>query len=54
MKLHILGIAGTFMGGLALGLGLRIVAQGVDFNHDVRPILAEKCFQCHGADEAAR
>ena len=26
----------------------------VDFNHDVRPILAENCFACHGPDEAKR
>jgi len=26
----------------------------VDFNHEVRPILAENCFACHGMDEAKR
>jgi len=29
-------------------------ARGVDFNHDVRPILAEYCFKCHGPDRGAR
>lgn len=26
----------------------------IDFNRDVRPILAENCFQCHGLDDKAR
>ncbi len=45
-----LGVAGL--------LGLLFVgsakAQSVDFNREVRPILAGKCFQCHGPDDGAR
>src|SRR5580765_6706904 len=26
----------------------------VDFNQEVRPILSENCYKCHGPDEAAR
>jgi len=29
-------------------------AEGISYNRDVRPILAAKCFACHGPDEEAR
>jgi hypothetical protein len=29
-------------------------AAPVDFSRDVRPIISEKCFACHGPDEASR
>jgi hypothetical protein len=38
-------------------LGASVQAQGgerIDFARDVRPILSENCFQCHGPDDKAR
>lgn len=30
------------------------LAAPVDFNHDIRPILSERCYTCHGPDVASR
>ncbi|MGA2248233.1 MAG: DUF1553 domain-containing protein [Verrucomicrobiota bacterium] len=45
----------------AVAMGLSALAVfgepakcGIEFNRDVRPILAENCFSCHGTDSAAR
>jgi hypothetical protein len=45
---------------LTLGLSLCLMAAGsraddkLQYNRDIRPILAENCFACHGPDSAAR
>src|SRR5260221_11038546 len=39
---------------LALALAGAFAAPGVDFQRDVRPILSENCFQCHGPDKGTR
>ena len=30
------------------------IADKVDFNYDIRPILVQKCFLCHGPDPNSR
>ncbi len=32
----------------------RAPANSIEFNRDIRPILSENCFQCHGPDSASR
>ncbi len=33
---------------------LALASDAIDFSRDVRPILADNCFKCHGPDPAAR
>ena len=49
----------AWLGILALGLGLpeakaQSSASAIDFNQDIRPILSDNCFACHGPDANTR
>ena len=39
---------------LVLLCGTDALAQDLTFNRDIRPILADRCFSCHGADARQR
>ncbi|MCS7046284.1 MAG: DUF1549 domain-containing protein, partial [Gemmataceae bacterium] len=44
-------LAATFAFGLVAPVGAQ---TKIEYNRDIRPILAENCFACHGPDSAAR
>jgi len=41
-------------GAWALCASQILLAQTIDFQREIRPILSDNCFQCHGPDSAAR
>ena len=50
------GIGLFLLATLAVDRGMAFAGEGVilEYNRDIRPILAENCFACHGPDSAAR
>ncbi len=36
------------------GLTRTSPAPRIDYNREIRPLLSDKCFQCHGPDEGTR
>ena len=39
---------------VSVGLNLSVGASPADYGRDVRPILSDKCYHCHGPDETGR
>ena len=44
----------VFYAALLAPLSVPFAEAGVDFSLDIRPLLAEQCFRCHGPDEGTR
>ncbi|MBV11074.1 PSD1 and planctomycete cytochrome C domain-containing protein [Rubinisphaera sp.] len=40
--------------GILISLKSSIQAKDIDFNRDIRPLLSDKCYFCHGPDEETR
>ncbi len=54
-KLKLLSCCCVFLASFTLPLTVTAAPKtGVVFNHDIRPILAENCFACHGQDGGSR
>ncbi|MEQ8766401.1 MAG: PSD1 and planctomycete cytochrome C domain-containing protein [Planctomycetota bacterium] len=44
----------ALLASLSLLSGVTLGSEDVDFNRDIRPILSDRCFPCHGPDERNR
>src|SRR6187549_1236855 len=51
MRLHLIRIVLAALAAVACSAP---AAAPLSFNRDVRPILSDNCFKCHGSDKSAR
>jgi hypothetical protein len=42
------------LGAVSVSVSATVAAESVEFNRDIRPILSDRCFHCHGPDEHER
>ena len=47
-------IPALFLGLLLSSCSLFSAERTIEFNRDVRPILSDKCYSCHGPDAVAK
>jgi hypothetical protein len=48
-------VAALFLAGsVVVASGVESASDLVSFNHQIRPLLSDRCFSCHGPDERAR
>ena len=52
--LDLVSAAAVFLCGSMVAGDEPVGGGGIDFNRDIRPLLAENCFHCHGPDAAQR
>src|SRR6266404_2675981 len=54
MKWHLPGSGSVFVVVALLGTAKVPGAEPLQYNRDIRPILSDRCFKCHGPDKASR
>jgi hypothetical protein len=55
MKWHLPGPGSGLLAAVAiLGMSHLQAAEPLQYNRDIRPILSDRCFKCHGPDKASR
>ncbi len=52
-RLYLVVLSGAYLVSV-MTAGVAIAADPVSFSNDVRPILSQNCFKCHGPDEGSR